>query len=230
LRRLCFNEKVKEFAKRQLSSPKTLGERLKAYRKRNRLTLEQAEEETKIRLKYLAALEKGDYSQLPEDVYTIGFLSKYADFLGAPKDELILLYRQERRTAGDMGSFSPKIKLEEKKIYLSPRTIILGLVILFVAALLGYIFYSVRNFTSPPNLAISSPVADQVIRQDQVEVVGKTDEGVTVEINDQTILIDEKGNFHETVKLQPGLNNIEIRATNRLKKETVKVIKILAEF
>ncbi len=221
---------MKEFAHRQLPSPKTLGERLKVYRRRNRLTLEQAEEETRVRLKYLVALEKGDYSQLPEDVYTIGFLSKYADFLGAPKEELILLYRQERGTVGNVRPISPKIHLKENKIYLTPRTIILGLAVLFVAALLGYIFYSVRNFTSPPNLEISSPVADQVIRQDSVEIIGKTDEGVTLAINDQTIFIDDKGNFHESVKLQPGLNNIEIRATNRLKKETVKVIKILAEF
>jgi hypothetical protein len=73
-------------------------------------------------------------------------------------------------------------------------------------------------------------VAETVIRQDNVEVIGKTDTGVTVKINDQVIMIDTLGNFQETVKLQPGLNNIEIRATNRIKKETIKTIKILAEF
>ncbi len=219
---------MKEIAKK-LQSPRTLGERLKAYRQRQHLTFEQAEEETKVRLKYLVALEKGDYNQLPAGVYTIGFLSKYADFLGAPKEELIQAYRQERGTAGNLP-LAPKIQLKENRFYLTPKTIILGLVVIFCATLTGYIFYSVKNFTSPPNLEISSPVADQVIREDKVEIVGKTDEGTTLEINDQTVFIDDKGNFHETVKLQPGLNNIEVRAINRLKKETVKVIKILAEY
>lgn len=210
-------------------SSKSLGERLKAYRQRRHFTLEQAEEETKVRRRYLAALEKGDYHQLPDSVYTIGFLSKYADFLGAPKDELIQAYRLERGSA-TQGPLAPKIQLKENKFYLTPKTIILGTVILFAAALAGYIFYSVKNFTSPPNLEISSPLSDQVIRQDSVEIVGKTDAGVTLDINDQTIFIDDKGNFHEAVKLQPGINNIEVRAINRLKKETTKVIKILAEY
>jgi len=224
---------VSEFEKRKLypvPSQKTLGEKLRALRRRNRLSLAKAEEETKVRQKYLVALEKGDYHQLPEDVYTIGFLAKYAEFLGAPKEELIQAYRQERGATNSLRPLAPKIQLKETRVYLTPKVIILGLVFLSIAGLLGYIFYSVKNFTSAPNLEISSPVTESVIRQDKVEIIGKTDDGVTLKINDQVVFIDALGNFHESVKLQPGLNNIELRATNRLKKETVKVIKILAEF
>ena len=90
--------------------------------------------------------------------------------------------------------------------------------------------YSIKNFTSPPNLEISSPSTETVIRQDSVEVIGKTDEGCSLQINGQTIFIDEAGNFNEQVRLQIGINNIEIRSTNRLQKDTVKIVKILAEF
>lgn len=224
---------MSEFEKRKLyptPSQKTLGERLRALRRRNHLSLAKAEEETKVRQKYLVALEKGDYHQLPDDVYTIGFLAKYAEFLGASKEELIQAYRREKGATSSVRQLAPKIQLKEKRVYLTPKVLVLSLVFLGIAGLLGYIFYSVRNFTSAPNLEISSPVTESVIRQDKAEIVGKTDDGATLKINDQVVFIDDLGNFHETIKLQPGLNNIELRSTNRLKKETVKVIKILAEF
>ena len=218
------------FTAKKLYPERTLGERLRILRKRKHLSLEQAEEATKVRRRFLEALEKGDYGVLPANVYTMGFLAKYAEFLGASKEELLEEYRRERQETSGRRLFSPQTALKEKRIVLTPRLMIFGLVILVFLGLAGYIFYSVKNFTSPPNLEISSPVADSVIKQDTVEVVGKTDEGVTLQINDQVVYLDDRGNFHERAKLQPGLNNIELRATNRIKKETTKTIKILAEY
>lgn len=209
---------------------KTLGERLRTLRRRQRLTLEQAEEETRVRQKYLEALEKGNYAELPANVYVLGFLAKYAEFLGASKEKLLEDYRRERGTNTDINMLAPKAQIKEKRAYLTPKTIILLVVILVVAGFLGYIFYAVSNFTSPPNLEIQSPSTETVIRQDKVEIVGKTDEGASLKINDQVVFLDDIGNFREIVKLQPGLNNIELRSTNRVKKETVRVIKILAEY
>src|SRR3989304_216999 len=82
--------------------------------------------------------------------------------------------RRERQVTAGRGPFSPQASLKEKRIVLTPRLMIFGLVILVFLGLVGYIFYSVKNFPSPPNLEISSPVADSVIKQDTVEVVCKT--------------------------------------------------------
>lgn len=200
------------------------------YRRRKRLTLAQAEEETKVRVRFLDALERGAYGELPADVYTLGFLTKYAEFLGVSKQELLEAFRRERGAATTSRILAPEVRIKERRPWLTPKIALFSLAILLVAAFLGYIFYAVKNFTSAPNLEVSSPVAETVIRQDKVEVVGKTDEGATLAINDQAVFLDDRGNFRETVKLQPGLNNIELRSENRLKKETIKVIKILAEY
>ncbi len=221
---------VRNLFKKKIISEKTLGERLRSARRRKRLTLGQAEEATKVRVKYLEFLENGDYGDLPADVYVIGFLAKYADLLGLSKDKIIDIYRRERGQDSGPKILAPKAHLKEKKIYLTPKIIILVLVFVGIFGILGYIFYAVKNFTSPPNLEISSPSTETIIRQDKVVVIGKTDEGASLQINGQTVFLDDVGNFQETVKLQPGLNNIELKATNRVKKETVKVIKILAEY
>ena len=59
-----------------------LPERLLAARERKGVDLYRAERDTKIRARYLAALERGDYRELPGAVYTKGFLRNYALYLG----------------------------------------------------------------------------------------------------------------------------------------------------
>ena len=51
-----------------------LPERLLAARERKGVDLYRAERDTKSRARYLAALERGDYRELPGAVYTKGYL------------------------------------------------------------------------------------------------------------------------------------------------------------
>src|SRR3990170_1542714 len=59
----------------------SLPDRLVAARERKGVDLFRAERDTKIRSRYLAALERGDYRELPGAVYTKGFLRNYAVLL-----------------------------------------------------------------------------------------------------------------------------------------------------
>ncbi len=64
-----------------------LGQWLRETRETKGLSLAQVENATRIRQKYLAALESGEQEQLPGDVPTRGFLRNYAAFLGLDADE-----------------------------------------------------------------------------------------------------------------------------------------------
>lgn len=66
-----------------------IGEALRKAREEKGITLRQAEEATKIRLKYLEALEREDFSQIPGRVYAIGFLRNYARYLGLDWQTLV---------------------------------------------------------------------------------------------------------------------------------------------
>lgn len=218
-----------DFIRRKIH-PKTLGQILKNARTKKELTLEQVEEETKVREKYLQALEEEKYNVLPGDVYAIGFLTKYADFLELNKTDLIKLFKMERGENRHSGQLIPVRKLKEIRFSITPRLLVVLSIILIILSILGYIIYSVKVFTSPPNLIISSPSSEQILKESVVNIVGKTDEGSTLMINNQSVLLDGNGNFTQEVKLHPGLNTFEIRATNRLKKETIKQVKILAQY
>ncbi|MGI9952506.1 RodZ domain-containing protein [Moorellaceae bacterium AZ2] len=66
-----------------------IGEELRRAREEKGITLREAEEATKIRLKYLEALEKEDFRQFPGRVYAVGFLRSYARYLGLDPRELV---------------------------------------------------------------------------------------------------------------------------------------------
>jgi cytoskeleton protein RodZ len=59
-----------------------LGNNLREARQRRRIDLVIAEQDTKIRSKYLAALETEDFDLLPGPVFTRGFLRTYSRYLG----------------------------------------------------------------------------------------------------------------------------------------------------
>ncbi|AGA69628.1 hypothetical protein Desdi_2187 [Desulfitobacterium dichloroeliminans LMG P-21439] len=56
-------------------------------------SLTQAEEVTKIRIRYLEALEEEEYRILPGSTYTKGFIRTYAKHLGLNSDEVLALYK-----------------------------------------------------------------------------------------------------------------------------------------
>lgn len=58
-----------------------IGPALRQARERRRLGLDQAEAETKVRARYLRALEEEDFDLIPGPAYVKGFLRTYADYL-----------------------------------------------------------------------------------------------------------------------------------------------------
>lgn len=66
-----------------------IAERLRLARKERELSIDDAASRLNIRAPYLRAFESGDWSDMPEDVYTLGFLRQYAHFLGENIDDVM---------------------------------------------------------------------------------------------------------------------------------------------
>lgn len=115
------------------------GEWLQAERERQGFTLEQVEEETKIRRFYIDALEKDKFSVLPPKVYATGFVKKYAKFLGLEEQPLVeefqrLAYIDEPSEEIEepviARSYNPEIRYK-------PKNIIAGIAFLALVIWLG---------------------------------------------------------------------------------------------
>jgi cytoskeleton protein RodZ len=82
----------------------TIGQRLKAEREEQRLTLEKVFEATRIRVQYLQALEEDDLSGMPSPVQARGYLRNYAEYLGFEVDKMLHELREQnaRQPSGEV--------------------------------------------------------------------------------------------------------------------------------
>ncbi|HLS89028.1 MAG TPA: RodZ domain-containing protein [Sphingobacteriaceae bacterium] len=82
---------------------KEIGAVLQSRRQELGLTLEDIQKVTKIRIRYLRAIEAGDDSVLPATAYAQGFIRSYANHLGLDGQELAKAYRQFRQKSRGEG-------------------------------------------------------------------------------------------------------------------------------
>jgi cytoskeleton protein RodZ len=65
---------------------------LKEIRTLSGLEIADVARATCIAIRYLKAIEEGDYSQMPADIYARGYIKEYARCLGIPYPEAIREY------------------------------------------------------------------------------------------------------------------------------------------
>ena len=78
-----------------------IGERLREARMRQKIDIAEVESATKIRAKYLRALENEEFSLLPGNTFVKTFLRTYAEYLGLDAQLLVEEYRVEHEPRGD---------------------------------------------------------------------------------------------------------------------------------
>ena len=74
-----------------------LGQLLRETREGNEISLAEAEARTRIRQKFIAAMEAEDWNALPGEVATRGFLGKYATYLGLDEARVFQLYQSRAK-------------------------------------------------------------------------------------------------------------------------------------
>lgn len=115
------------------------GQRLRDERLKQGLSLEEIEEETKIRKYYLEALEKENFRALPPQVYASGFVKRYAAMLGLDEQEMVREFKE--RAYGPEEEPEPEQIVEalpeKEKKPLPVKNIIAGLVFLGLVLWLG---------------------------------------------------------------------------------------------
>lgn len=72
-----------------------LGALLRKAREQRGYSLEDVQDATKIRKRYLEAIESGDYKVLPGSFYVRAFVKTYAETVGLDAEEVLRLYHKE---------------------------------------------------------------------------------------------------------------------------------------
>jgi len=202
----------------------SLPERLLAARERRGVDLYRAERDTKIRARYLAALERGEWRELPGAVYTKGFLRNYALYLGLDPEDVL---RQWKRERGDVAQAQPTLAVPRplqaprQGLTFSPAVIVAALLTVGVIAFVGYLGVQLLRFAKPPTLEVVDPATAVIdVDEDTTSYVlkGTSIPGATITIDvpgrDQPYRVsaDGSGRWTAEVELRRGRNQFDISA------------------
>ncbi|HRH31864.1 MAG TPA: helix-turn-helix domain-containing protein [bacterium] len=212
------------FVMRKLDEiPETLGEKLRALRRTQAVSLPMLEEKTRIQKKYLEALERGRYDELPEPMYTRNFLRAYARALGADEDYFLELYAEEVGQTDLLGPHRlPRMRVRKGRFLVFSRFTAALAVLLPAFLIIGYLLWQTSSLLRPPEVVISSPKDGSAVQTALLPVLGSvTTSDVTVMINGKTVVIDESLHFSTEVDLTRGLNVVTVIAKRRYSREAV---------
>lgn len=186
-----------------------IGDVLRNTRQVKGISLREVEEATKIRLRYLEALENSDYEQIPGRVYALGFLRNYARFLGLDAQELIERFKAEYPAKEDfqpveeISSSMPRLASRKK----NPLLLILGVIIFLWSVNWIYNFYQSSTNQSTPPQAGDPGIVVEPRPSDQQEPIAPEPPKEKVELTIKAtgncwtdVVIDGTGSFTGTLR------------------------------
>jgi cytoskeleton protein RodZ len=142
-----------------------IGTTLREARIRARIDMSEVEARTKIRAKYLRAIENEEWDLLPGPVYVKSFLRTYGDFLGVDSRTLVDEYKRqyERPSDHEVRPIS-SLSRERERAARGPRIppwAIIGVVLVAIVAVLYFVGSNNNNNSSnnptTPNAAANQP-------------------------------------------------------------------------
>jgi transcriptional regulator with XRE-family HTH domain len=135
----------------------TMGEVLRDARLRLGMSVDQASEDTKVRKKYLIALEEDDHAELPPPIYAKGFLHIYAEYLGVDPVFASKLYQPPALMAST-PAIRPAASGLRMGTAISAQTVLAVLSVALVVAAIFYLYSQYLTFASTPIItAVESP-------------------------------------------------------------------------
>ena len=201
-----------------------VGETLQLARERKGVDLFRAERDTKIRLRYLSALEDSAYEDLPSPVYTKGFLRNYAIYLGLDPDDLLERWRDEMesvRSAERIAVAPPPMPITApgRRVTLTPAIFVSGLVGLVILLFIGYLGVQLLRYAEVTPVGLTQPPnVFSTIDAERTVFEGTSGAGATISIKGPgdelypSFTADENGVWSREVNLARGRNDFSITA------------------
>ena len=168
-----------------------IGRFLEQTRKERGLSLEEVEQATKIRKRYLVGLENEDYAMLPDAVYAQGFLKTYANYLGLDGEALSRQLKSHRKPRLERGigyNTQPESEFDEplivprglqgteKRKVPTSAMITLLVAVLVLAVVIGALYFVGRSVQASRSEGDNSPAAsgeDPPRQEEQQKVADK---------------------------------------------------------
>ncbi|MCX7996309.1 MAG: helix-turn-helix domain-containing protein [Patescibacteria group bacterium] len=185
----------------------SVGTILSRQRKNKGLSIRQVEEKTRIREKFLRALEENDWKVFSSKVYITGLIKNYSEFLDLDTESMIAYFRRDYERQEEVKF---KKKVESKYFKSETRRIVIAGVAVLLLVFAVYFGYQVKLFLTPPSLSITQPTEGTFRGIEAITVQGITEKDASVYIYGERVYQNQKGVFEYTMPLKKGSNTIVI--------------------
>lgn len=205
--------------------PTKLGTVLRTAREARFIDLARVERDTKIRIRYLTALEEGDHRDLPGSVYTRGFIRNYGLYLGLDPEYLVDLYRLETGSGVErpamQGPRRPMAARQGRSLVVTSGAVAAAILTILVVTFVVYLVGEFVTFARTPDLRITDPPAEVAAwLTSEYTIRGITEPNSTVRTDglrqNPSTTADASGAFTVRVRLVPGANVITLVANDPL--------------
>ncbi|HEX4113814.1 MAG TPA: RodZ domain-containing protein [Stellaceae bacterium] len=133
-----------------------VGALLRRTREGKRMALPDVARALRIRIHYLDAIENGAYERLPAQVYAVGFIRAYADYLALDGEEAVRRFRRETQGLDSQPDLSFPVPIAERSI---PGGRILVTALVLAVCGYGLWYYQAGGGRKPPDTVPQVPAA-----------------------------------------------------------------------
>jgi len=205
----------------------TVGTMLKDARVAKGISLGEVEKQTKIRIKFLEAIERDAYHVLPSPIYAKGFVKNYSEYLGLDSTVIMAFFRRQSGDVKHAGILPKKAQeIEARGFRITPGRFITMLLIGLSVMFLSYFFIQYERLQRPPNLVITSPKNESIVGEKKLDVSGNTNSDTTITVNGMSVTVRSDGRFFTQVTLEPGVNTVTVVATSRFGKTKTEIVRV----
>ncbi len=204
---------------------RTVHQILREERLRQGLSIAAVEKKTKIKKKFLDAIERGDYKSLPSESYAVGFVKNYAKYLEIDDYKIGRMFRREYEEESQkiIPNFTQKQLSFFHKIFFTPKFVLVVLLLILIG---GYLGFQYSAYFFPPRLVVHMPQDAQRVSSNIVEIAGETDPYAALTINGDETYVNLDGSFEKNLYLFSGRQKIQIISQNRYGKKNEQVISV----
>ena len=194
-----------------------LGRKLYEERMRQGLSLEHIQDETKISLNFLKALEDGDVDQLPHPVYAKGFMQNYARFLGLDWQSMGEAFSKIYHAEEESESLEelPTVLKEQKQARFFSYTVKATVIILALVIIVGFGWFFYSSFQDEPAQEEQAELAEEIPEYDHVQEEPLEDRPLTPEepeIPGDALPQEEVLPREDVEELQPRVTQLDLEA------------------
>ena len=138
----------------------TVGERLRAAREGQGMSLEDVATRTRIPTRHLESLERSEWHKLPASTYSMGFAKSYAAAIGLDRIEIGDALRAEMSGYSPRQSSAVEVFEPADPARVMPKWLVLLAVLGVIAVIAGLLYMQNRELSGGDGPAAGAPAAD----------------------------------------------------------------------